>query len=73
MQSFHNIEKSGFHKGEYVGYAGGTVWRITKIDGRRWHVRQQRGGGGLFTRNSLAEVSAALEATAAYLLDHKAS
>lgn len=26
----HNIEKSGFHKGEYVGYAAGTVWRISR-------------------------------------------
>lgn len=25
----HNIEKSGFHRGEYVGYGGG-VWRIFK-------------------------------------------
>jgi hypothetical protein len=55
------IEKSRFHKGEYVGYAAGTVWRITKIDGRRW----------LFTRNTLAEVSEALEASAAYLLHVK--
>ena len=29
-RSFSNIEKSGFHKGEYVGYGGGDVWRIRK-------------------------------------------
>jgi hypothetical protein len=26
----HNIEKSAFRRGEYVGYADGCVWRITK-------------------------------------------
>jgi hypothetical protein len=32
MQSLHNIEKSAFRKGEYVGYAEGRVYRI-KRDG----------------------------------------
>lgn len=26
----HNIEKSAFRRGAYVGYGGGTVWHITK-------------------------------------------
>jgi hypothetical protein len=26
----HNIEKSAFNKGEYVGYGGGVVWRIRR-------------------------------------------
>lgn len=26
----HNIERSAFHKGEHVGYAVGTVWKIVK-------------------------------------------
>lgn len=30
MKSFPNIEKSVFRKGQYVGYGGGFVWRITK-------------------------------------------
>ena len=30
----HNIEKSAFRKGEYVGYSGGKVWCITKADDR---------------------------------------
>lgn len=30
MKSFSNIEPSAFHKGQYVGYGGGLVWRITK-------------------------------------------
>ena len=25
-----NIEKSGFHRGQYVGYGGGLIWRIRK-------------------------------------------
>ena len=26
----HNIEKSAFRRGEYVGYGGGYTWRIVK-------------------------------------------
>lgn len=37
MRNYHNIDKSGFHKGQYVGYATvngvATVWRIVR-DGR---------------------------------------
>lgn len=39
----HNIEKSGFRKGEYVGYGGGHVFRITKSTSSSgsWHARSQ--------------------------------
>jgi hypothetical protein len=30
MRNYHNIEKSGFHHGEYVGYANGKVYKIKK-------------------------------------------
>lgn len=30
MKNLHNIEKSAFNKGEYVGYGHGTVYRIIK-------------------------------------------
>ena len=30
MKNLPNIEKSGFRRGEYVGYAGGLVWKIVK-------------------------------------------
>ena len=30
MKNLDNVEKSGFHKGEYIGYGAGLVWRITK-------------------------------------------
>ena len=31
MKSFHNIEKSGFRRGEYIGWSGlGMQYRIVK-------------------------------------------
>ena len=33
MKALHNIEKSGFRRGEYIGYAAGKVWRIVKSKG----------------------------------------
>jgi hypothetical protein len=33
---FQNIEKSAFHKGEYVGYGSGLVWRILRHGGNYW-------------------------------------
>ena len=32
MKNLHNIEKSAFRKGEYIGYAKGKVWHITKTN-----------------------------------------
>jgi hypothetical protein len=32
MKNYPNIEKSGFRKGEYVGYANGKVFRISKTN-----------------------------------------
>lgn len=32
MHSLPNIEKSGFHRGQYVGYGAGKVWRIRKTN-----------------------------------------
>jgi hypothetical protein len=26
----HNIEPSGFHRGRYVGYGAGRVWRVMR-------------------------------------------
>ena len=28
MESYPNIDRSGVHRNEYVGYGGGKVWRI---------------------------------------------
>ena len=32
MKNYHNIEKSAFKPGAYVGYGGGLVWHITKTN-----------------------------------------
>lgn len=44
MQSFYNIEKSAFHRGEYVGYAAGYVFRITRTNSSfgNWQARLAR-------------------------------
>lgn len=57
-RSYHNIEKSGFRKGEYVGYCDGA-WNIwANQDG--WAVRHQQ-TRAQFWRKTLAEVSAELD------------
>jgi len=56
-RSFPNIDKSGFRRGEYVGYARG-VWRIRKAD-YGWQAIHRDGSGAL-TGRTLAEISAKL-------------
>lgn len=49
MRGLGNIEKSGFHHGEYVGYADGA-WRIRIIGPNRrlgWIATKQQGIGTL--------------------------
>jgi hypothetical protein len=41
MRNLHNIEKSGFRRGEYVGYGGGRVWRIWQRDRHAWTAHAQ--------------------------------
>lgn len=40
MKNYPNIEKSMFRRGEYVGYAKGKVFRITKTNSSfgNWHA-----------------------------------
>lgn len=40
MKNYSNIEKSGFRKGEYVGYSNGRVYRITRSNSSfgNWHA-----------------------------------
>lgn len=42
MKYLHNIDKSGFHRGEYVGYADG-VWIIRKTNSSygNWVARKR--------------------------------
>lgn len=47
MRYLPNIEKSAFHKGEYVGYAKG-VWHIYKRkESKQWEAFKQNGPGFL--------------------------
>jgi hypothetical protein len=41
MITYHNIEKSAFRAGEYVGYAG-DVWRIRKCGYGGWEARRDK-------------------------------
>jgi len=54
-KDFQNIEKSGFHRGEYVGYGGG-VWRIVRY-GKGWNAGRQGEPRAHFTAPTLEEVS----------------
>lgn len=62
----NHIEKSGFRRGEYVGYAGGRVFKITRVLGGKrtigWQAHaalgSRRPDGGNYT---LAPTLAALD------------
>lgn len=47
MRSFHNIERSAFRRFEYVGYAGGRVFRIRKSGFGVWEAIDQAGQFGV--------------------------
>jgi hypothetical protein len=38
MKNYSNIKKSTFRNGEYVGYGGGTVWRIFRYTSKSWQA-----------------------------------
>lgn len=54
---YHNIDKSAFRKGEYVGYANGA-WKISK-SGKRWQARK---GADYIFGDSLLSISCQLAA-----------
>lgn len=67
MKNFHNIEKSGFHAGEYVGYSRHGVWRIIGQSGN-WRANLRSGQiitnmpfAPVLTRAKLSELSIALD------------
>lgn len=72
MNNLHNIDRSGFKRGEYVGYAvaGRTPYTMRiRRGGRGWetyyHEPNARAAGGVFTYatgRTLAELSAELAA-----------
>lgn len=47
MKNFQHIEKSGFHRGQYVGYGGGKVWTIhpSMSSYGKWRAFIQRNPG----------------------------
>ena len=57
---YHNIEKSGFHKGQYVGYADGA-WRIMRNGIGTWSA-YKREGIGYYQAHTLREISRRLDA-----------
>jgi hypothetical protein len=62
----HNIEKSVFRKGEYVGYGGGKVWHIRKSDSSfgNWFARNQSNGNEYFFSMRLTDMQKQLETLA---------
>lgn len=59
MRNFHNIEKSSFRAGEYVGYFDGP-WRIIK-HGKLWRCIHNQGKYWSVEATTLSELSKLLE------------
>lgn len=59
MKAYLNIERSAFRRGEYVGYGGGKVWRITKSNSSfgTWHAHNQDNWNDQFFAFGLQSVS----------------
>jgi hypothetical protein len=54
-----NIEKSAFRPGQYVGYGGGTVWRISR-HGRDYWAAIAQGRPDVFSARTLRDISVRL-------------
>lgn len=58
----HNIEKSKFQKGQYVGYGGGAVWHIRNYGKGNWRATPQGNNKHqVFSCATLRDVSSQLE------------
>lgn len=58
----HNIEKSAFQKGQYVGYGGGAVWHIRNYGKGNWKATPQGNNKHqVFSCATLRDVSTQLE------------
>lgn len=61
MKNLLNIEKSGFHRGEYVGYGGGTVWRVYRHAKTVWYAVPRDNFLSRISASTLAGLSTKLE------------
>ena len=63
--NLHNVEKSAFHHGVYIGHGANAVWTI-RWNGRDWRATPQQTAHylrfGAVERGTLREISNALEA-----------
>lgn len=75
MKNLPNIERSGFHRGQYVGYANGP-WHIRR-DGTIWRATRRTNTAPLdiLTARTLTELSGKLTdyASKANPLDYRPS
>lgn len=56
----HNIERSAFRRGQYVGWdACGGLWNIRRHPGRYWYATE-RGGHGTKTAPTLKALASRL-------------
>lgn len=60
-RNLHNIERSSFRDGEYIGYGRGTVWRIWRgADGAFWYAEDQEGKLTTIAAPTLGVISRAI-------------
>jgi len=66
----HNVEKSAFQKGQYVGYGGGAVWHIRNYGKGNWKATPQGNNKhSVFSCATLRDVSTQLETLSAKPMD----
>ena len=53
---WRNMEKSGFRKGQFIGYGGGNVYRISRISGGYIAINQNRATDS-FQGKTLSDIS----------------
>jgi hypothetical protein len=58
----HNIEKSAFRQGQYVGYGLGQTWRIYKDKSSNWWTALSQHSADCMSARTLRELSARLSA-----------
>jgi hypothetical protein len=59
----HNIEKSAFRHGQYVGYGLGQTWRIYKDTSSNWWTALSQQSADCMSARTLRELSARLART----------